>query len=201
MNSFNLPRLLATLAISFGTLQAPATSGATTPEPIAALASLNIPAYMGTWYQVAWFPNRFQKQCVSDTAATYRQLPGDEGVEVINRCRLEDGSLDSVVGLARPAGSAIRGDQLEPAQLEVSFLPRLLRWIPAWGAYWVLQRADDGRYAVIGEPSRQYLWVLSRTPRLAPADETAIRSQLAQQGYDLTRWQAHPHTPTAEAPR
>lgn len=201
MNSFNLPRLLATLAISFGTLQAPATSGATTPEPIAALASLNIPAYMGTWYQVAWFPNRFQKQCVSDTAATYRRLPAGEGVEVINRCRLEDGSLDSVVGLARPAGSEIRGDQLEPAKLEVSFLPRLLRWIPAWGAYWVMQRADDGRYVVIGEPSRQYLWVLSRTPRLAPPDETAIRSQLAQQGYDLTRWQAHPHTPTAEAPR
>jgi apolipoprotein D and lipocalin family protein len=71
---------------------------------------------MGTWYQVAWFPNRFQKQCVSDTAATYRRLPAGEGVEVINRCRLEDGSLDSVVGLARPAGSAIRGDQLEPAQ-------------------------------------------------------------------------------------
>ena len=201
MNSFNLPRLLATLAISFGTLQAPATSGATTPEPIAALASLNIPAYMGTWYQVAWFPNRFQKQCVSDTAATYRRLPAGEGVEVINRCRLEDGSLDSVVGLARPAGSEIRGDQLEPAKLEVSFLLRLLRWIPVWGAYWVMQRADDGRYVVIGEPSRQYLWVLSRTPRLAPPDETAIRSQLAQQGYDLTHWQAHPHTPTAEAPR
>jgi apolipoprotein D and lipocalin family protein len=201
MKSINLPRLLATAAISLGALQAPAASGATTPVPIAALASLNIPAYMGTWYQVAWFPNRFQKQCVSDTAASYRRLPAGEGVEVINRCRLEDGSLDSVVGLARPAGSAIRGDQLEPAQLEVSFLPRLLRWIPAWGAYWVLQMADDGRYAVIGEPSRQYLWVLSRTPQLAPADETAIRSQLTQQGYDLARWQAHPHTPTAEAPR
>lgn len=201
MNSFTLPRLLATAAISLSALQTPAASEATTPAPIAALASLNIPAYMGTWYQVAWFPNRFQKQCVSDTAATYRRLPGVEGVEVINSCRLEDGSLDSVVGLARPAGSEVRGDQLEPAKLEVSFLPRLLRWIPAWGAYWVMQRADDGRYVVIGEPSRQYLWVLSRTPRLAPADETAIRSQLAQQGYDLTRWQAHPHTPTAEAPR
>ena len=63
---------------------------------------------MGTWYQVAWFPNRFQQQCVSDTTALYRQLPGGEGVEVTNRCRLADGKLDAVVGLARPAGSVLR---------------------------------------------------------------------------------------------
>jgi len=211
MNVFLNPRsspgrlMAATAALALSALQALAAPETTPPPPVAALPTLNIPAYMGTWYQVAWFPNRFQKQCVSDTAATYRRLPAGEGVEAINGCRLEDGSLDSVTGLARPAGSVIRGDQLEPAQLEVSFLPRLLRWIPAWGAYWVMQRADDGRYVVIGEPSRQYLWVLSRTPRLAPADETAIRSQLVQQGYDLPRWQAHPHTPThtptAEAPR
>jgi len=202
MKPFAGARLLAaTAALALSSLQALAAPEAAPPLPVTALPTLNIPAYMGTWYQVAWFPNRFQKQCVSDTAATYRRLPAGEGVEVINRCRLEDGSLDSVTGLARPADSVIRGDQLEPARLEVSFLPRLLRWIPAWGDYWVMQRADDGRYVVIGEPSRQYLWVLSRTPRLAPADETAIRSQLVQQAYDLTRWQAHLHTPTAEAPR
>ncbi len=191
----------AGVALSLATSGATAAPQAPAPPPVTALASLNISAYMGTWYQVAWFPNRFQKQCVSDTAATYRRLPGAEGIEVTNRCRLEDGSFDRVVGLARPAGSLVRGDQLEPAQLEVSFLPRLLRWIPAWGIYWVVQLAEDGRYAVVSEPSRQYLWVLSRTPLLAPPDESEIRSQLTQQGYDLTRWQAHPHSAPARAPR
>jgi apolipoprotein D and lipocalin family protein len=169
------------------------------PAPLAALPTLHIPSYMGTWYQVAWFPNRFQKQCVTDTTATYRRIP--EGVEVTNRCRNAEGQIESVVGLARPAGSEIRGDALQPAQLEVSFLPSWLRWLPIWGSYWVIQLADDGRYAVVSEPDREYLWVLSRTPSLAPADESAIRSRLAQQGFDLARWQTHAHTPAAEAPR
>lgn len=155
---------------------------------------------MGTWYQVAWFPNRFQKQCVSDTQAIYRQLPDGSGVEVTNRCRLADGRIDQVIGLARPAGSRLEGDRLEPARLEVSFLPAWLRWLPIWGSYWVIQLADDGRYAVVSEPRREYLWVLSRTPSLAPADETAIRSHLFAASFDLSRWQSHPHTTSAPSP-
>lgn len=167
--------------------------------PIQALPALDIPAYMGKWYQVAWFPNRFQKQCVSDTSATYRRIDG--GVEVTNSCRTAEGKTDSVVGLARPKDAKVQGDSLQPAQLEVSFLPSWLRWLPIWGSYWVIRLADDGRYAVVSEPTREYLWVLARAPKLAPADETAIRSFLEQQGFDLTRWQAHAHNNPAEAAR
>jgi apolipoprotein D and lipocalin family protein len=192
-----LPLLCAaTAAIAFGAATMPASAQ---PAPLTALPSLDIPAYMGTWYQVAWFPNRFQQQCVSDTAASYRRVP--EGVEVINRCRNAAGEVESIVGLARPDGATISGDMLQPAQLEVSFLPRWLRWLPIWGSYWVIQLADDGRYAVVGEPGREYMWVLSRTPGLAPADESAIRSRLVQQGYDLGRWQNHKHSTPASAPR
>jgi apolipoprotein D and lipocalin family protein len=191
--------LLAFAAALAATTVTTATAQTAPTEPLAALPSLDVPTYMGTWYQVAWFPNRFQKQCVRDTTATYRRLP--EGVEVLNRCRLADGRIDDVLGLARPAGSVLTGDKLEPARLEVSFLPRWLRWLPIWGDYWVIQRADDGRYAVISEASRKYLWVLSRTPQLSAADETAIRSRLVQQGFDLSPWQAHPHTAGADAPR
>jgi apolipoprotein D and lipocalin family protein len=187
---------LHAVALTAAAVAAPALAQPATPT---ALPTLDIPSYMGTWYQVAWYPNRFQKQCVADASATYRRTP--EGVEVANRCRNAEGRIESVVGLARPAGSTISGDTLQPAQLEVSFLPAWLRWLPIWGAYWVIQRADDGRYAVVSEPTRQYLWVLSRTPVLAAADESAIRSRLAQQGFDLTRWQTHPHTPADQAPR
>ena len=190
----NLPSILC------GALFAMAVSAHAQPAaPLAALPTLDIPSYMGTWYQVAWYPNRFQKQCVADTSATYRRIP--EGVEVTNRCRNAEGKIESVVGLARPAGSEVRGDALQPAQLEVSFLPSWLRWLQIWGSYWVVQLASDGRYAVISEPKREYLWVLSRTPSLAPTDESAIRSKLTQQGFDLARWQTHTHTPAAEAPR
>ena len=171
--------------------QAPAAPATT--APLESLPALQVPPYMGTWYQVALFPNVFQRQCVSDTTATYRQLP-DGTVEVLNRCRTADGRMDDATGNARPTG-ALSGSTLAPAQLKVSFLPAWLRWMPVgWGAYWVIQLAEDGRYAVISEPSRQYLWILSRQPRLTSADEAAIRSRLAQQGFnDLSKLQMHTH--------
>jgi apolipoprotein D and lipocalin family protein len=166
--------------------------------PLESLPALQVPPYMGTWYQVALFPNVFQRQCVSDTTATYRQLP-DGTVEVLNRCRTADGRMDDATGNARPTGT-LSGTSLAPAQLKVSFLPAWLRWMPVgWGAYWVIQLADDGRYAVISEPSRQYLWILSRQPRLTSADEAAIRARLVQQGFsDLSKLQMHRHGKPAQ---
>lgn len=170
--------------------------GAADPAPVQSLAQLHVPDYLGVWYQVALYPNAFQRQCVADTTATYRLRP-EGGIEVLNRCRRADGSFDEARGLARPAGQ-FDGEFLKPARLEVSFLPAVLRWLPiGWGNYWVIQRADDGRYAVVSEPTREYLWVLSRAPALSPADETAIRSALVEQGFDLRRLQAHPHAPAA----
>jgi apolipoprotein D and lipocalin family protein len=187
--------LAMALTLAFaGANPASATDAPTAAPALQALPSLDVPSYMGTWYQVAWFPNRFQKQCVSDTQAIYRQR--DDGrIEVLNRCRLADGRLDEADGIARPAGASLQGNRLSPATLEVSFLPALLRWIPAWGSYWVVALAEDGRYAVVSEPQRQYLWVLARAPRLSAEDEATIRSQLTRQGFELSRWQAHPHTP------
>jgi apolipoprotein D and lipocalin family protein len=164
------------------------------------LPSLDVAGYMGTWYQVLWIPNRFQKQCVSDTAATYRDL-GDGRVEVSNRCRLANGQTDSVIGVARPpAGvSRIEAGKLMPARLEVSFLPAWLRWTGiGWGAYWVVDLASDGRYAIVSEASREYLWVLSRKPALTTEDEAAIRARLGQLGFDLAQVQNHPHQAAAQ---
>ena len=161
--------------------------------PLQSLAELDLASYAGTWYQVALYPNAFQRQCVSDTSATYTLLP-DGRVEVLNRCRVADGSIESAKGEARATGR-VDGQVVRPAQLEVSFLPRWLRWLPfGWGRYWVVRLAEDGRYAVVSEPSREYLWVLSRTPGVSSDDESAIRSWLEAQGFDLARLQRHPHT-------
>jgi apolipoprotein D and lipocalin family protein len=165
------------------------------PAPLQPLPSLAVAPYMGTWYQVLWFPNFFQKQCIADTAATYRDR-GDGTVEVINRCRTADGKTDSIAGIARPPNGVSRielGD-LKPARLEVSFLPAWLRWTGiGWGAYWVIDLAPDGRYAIVSEASREYLWVLARQPALTPSDEAAIRAKLQALGFDLAKLQAHPH--------
>lgn len=187
---------LALLAAS-AAATAPAASSET--PPMQSLPEVVVSRYLGTWYQVALFPNRFQSQCVSDTTATYAARP-DGSLEVLNQCRLADGRIDAARGVARPA-RPIENDRLRPAQMTVSFLPAWLQWLPVGrGDYWVIDRAEDGRYAVVSEPTRRYLWVLSRTPVLSPEDETTIRSRLRTQHFDLSRWAAHPHgkpAPTA----
>lgn len=163
--------------------------------PLEPLARLEVAPYMGTWYQVLWIPNRFQQQCAADTTATYRDL-GNGTVEVVNRCRTVDGRTDSVTGLARPpAGVArIENGRLMPARLEVSFLPAWLRWIGVgWGDYWVVDLAPDGRYAIVSEASREYLWVLARQPALTPQDESTVRQRLRTLGFDLARVRSHRH--------
>ena len=157
--------------------------------PLTADAPILCPGYGK--YNIA-----FQKQCVSDTAASYRDR-GDGSVEVFNRCKLANGSIDDVLGVARPpAGvSRIESGKLMPARLEVSFLPAWLRWTGiGWGAYWVVDLAPDGRYAIVSEATREYLWVLARQPALTPADDVAIKARLQALGFDLARVQPHPHS-------
>jgi len=179
-----LSRYVAAICLAAGAL----TSAA--PPPLQALPALEVTGYMGLWYQVAWYPNRFQSQCVSDTRANY-SLRADGRIDVVNRCTLADGRSDQALGIARPVGR-IDGTLLQPAQLEVSFLPAMLRWLPfGWGSYWVVDLAPDGRYALVSEPTREYLWVLARQPQLAPGDEAAVRETLSRLGFDLKRLVAH----------
>jgi apolipoprotein D and lipocalin family protein len=177
-----------------------ATPTAAAPQALQALPNLDVASYMGTWYQVLWILNRFQKQCASDTAATYRDL-GNGSIEVTNACRIASGQTDKVVGLARPPAGAsrIEAGQLAPSRLEVSFFPAWLRWTGiGWGDYWVVDLAPDGRYAIVSEGSRQYLWVLSRKPALTSQDEAAVKATLTNLGFDLAKVQSHPHNAAAQ---
>lgn len=70
-----------------------------------AIPSLDVPRYMGTWYEIARYPNSFQRKCVSASTADY-SLMADGRVRVVNRCRLADGSLNEAVAVARQLGEA-----------------------------------------------------------------------------------------------
>ena len=151
--------------------------------PLQAIARLDVPRYMGRWYEVARFPNRFQKQCTGQTQAQYRLLP-DARVEVLNRCRLADGGVQQALGLARPV------DGVSTAQLQVRFAPDWLSWLPwVWGDYWVVDLDEDYTLAAVSEPSREYLWVLSRTPQVEPARYAALLKRLSAMGLDVGRLQ------------
>ncbi len=175
----------AALLLSAGRAQAAAVPA------LQSVPSVDINRYMGTWYQIAYYTNSFQKQCVGGTTADYA-LRTDGTVTVTNTCRTADGSPSTAIGQARPKQPRFLNVPVGPApstaKLEVRFAPSFLSWLPlVWAPYWVIQLPDDYRYAVVGEPSRQYLWILSRTPTLDPQDRAIIEGLLQQQGYDPTK--------------
>lgn len=153
--------------------------------------SVDLKQFQGRWYQIAYYPNVFQRQCVANTTADYRLLMTGQ-VEVVNKCSTADRGTSQVTGAARVSPPKFLGIPLakgtDTAKLEVRFAPTFLAWINAvWAPYWVIQLADDYRYAVVGEPDREFLWILSRTPYLTPSDRAQIDTQLTLQGYDAAK--------------
>lgn len=184
-------RWLAMVTLALGASLA----SAATTAPLQTVPSVDLTRYQGRWYQIAFYPNTFQKQCASNTTADYKQLPKGL-IEVTNQCRTPTGELSSAVGAARVKQTKVFGIPVgtsTTAKLEVRFAPGWLSWLPGvWADYWVIQLASDYRYAVVGEPSRKYLWILSRTPQLAPQDRASINAMLTLQGYDPSRLQEEP---------
>lgn len=155
-------------------------AGCAAPAPLATVPQVDLARYAGAWYEVAMLPNRFQKQCVADTQARYR-LDGDQ-VEVVNRCRNADGSVVSAQGHAK----VVEGSG--NAKLRVSFF-----W-PFYGDYWVLALDPGYRQVLVGAPSRDYAWVLSRTPQMDEAALQALLNQAAELGFDKAAFQRTPQT-------
>jgi len=143
--------------------------------PLETVPSVDLDRYVGTWYEIASFPQRFQKGCTG-TTATY-SIREDGSIEVVNRCARD--SLDGRVTVAR--GRARVVDRNTNAKLKVSFF-----W-PFWGDYWIIDLGRDYEYAVVGHPKRNYLWILSRTPTMEAAVYDGILERLRAQGYDTSR--------------
>ncbi|WP_413859365.1 lipocalin family protein [Candidatus Aalborgicola defluviihabitans] len=145
------------------------------------ISSLDVARYMGNWYELAKFPNRFQKQCVSDTRAQYNAQP-DGTVQVINRCRQANGEMTQAVGVARQIG------EKNSPKLQVRFAPAWLSFIPAvWGDYWVIDIDPAYQLVAVSEPKREYLWILSRVSKADPAAYEALLGRLTRMGFDLNR--------------
>lgn len=174
--------LFACLAWSVANGQSPtATSSAKPSTLLTTIASLDVPRYMGTWFEIAKYPNWFQKKCVSDTKAEYRLQAGGT-VQVINRCRKESGEMDEAVGEARQTGVATS------PKLQVRFAPSWLSLLPfVWGDYWVIDLDDRYQLVAVSEPKREYLWILSRTPTVSVEAYDALLGRLKAQGLDLDR--------------
>jgi apolipoprotein D and lipocalin family protein len=174
--------------MAWATLQAQPAS-AQPSAPLATIASLDVPRYMGTWYEIAKYPNRFQKKCVADTRAQYSLQPGGT-VQVLNRCRTESGAFDEAVGEARQIGVATS------PKLQVRFAPAWLSWLPmVWGDYWVIDLDEQYQLVAVSEPKREFLWVLSRSPQVSDQAYDALTARLKAQGFALERLERSRQTP------
>ena len=140
--------------------------------------SIDLQRYQGLWYEIARLPNRFQNQCASHVTAEYTLL--DNGrIKVVNRCKLPNGEMDAAEGIAR------RPDPDRQAALKVRFAPRWLSWLPfVWGDYQVMALSDDYHSAMVGAPSREYLWILARDPVLPEARISDLLAEADRQGFD-----------------
>ena len=173
-----LSRIITVIAvIAVSAVLVAAQSQARKPE-LKTVPSVDLQKYAGKWYEIARYPNRFQKQCVGNTMATYNLKPNGR-VEVINECLKKDGTMDRAKGDARIV------DKTTNAKLEVRFAPAFLSFIPVvWGDYWVIDLEKDYKYAAVGDPSRKYLWILSRTPAMDEPVYQALLRRLEAQGFD-----------------
>jgi apolipoprotein D and lipocalin family protein len=146
-----------------------------TSQALQTVPFVDLRKYSGKWFEIAAFPQRFQKGC-NCTTAEYTMTDKDY-VIVENRC-----NKDSVNGkISYIKGKAFVVENSGNAKLNVQFF-----W-PFKGKYWIIDLADDYSYAVVGHPNRKYLWILSRTSHMEETTYQQILVRLQSKGFDITK--------------
>jgi apolipoprotein D and lipocalin family protein len=150
------------------------------------VSTVDLNRYQGKWYEIAKYPNKFQKQCVGNTTAEYTQKPGGK-IEVLNKCVTSQGQIDEAKGEAKIV------DKTSNAKLKVRFAPGFLSFIPSvWGDYWIIDLDPEYRWAVIGEPGREYFWILAREPQMDDATYQGILRRAEAKGFDPAKVEKTP---------
>lgn len=157
-----------------------ALTGCATRPPLALVPEVDLQRYSGAWFEVARLPNWFQRSCTGVTTARYTPLSNGK-IEVLNRCEGSDGGVREILGTA----SVVPGSG--NARLKVSFGG------PIRGDYWIIGLDQkDYSWAVVGHPSRRYLWFLARSEVISKSDFETMKSIARSQGFDLSKLRIHP---------
>ena len=150
-------------------------------EQVKTIPTLDVQRYLGTWYEIAKFPNWFQKKCMSNTQAVY-SLRSDGNLKVLNSCKTSEAGISEAEGTARQLGPK------DSPKLEVRFAPAWLSFLPmVWGDYWVIDLDPQYQLAAVSDPRREYLWILSRTPQLDKRVYDELLQRLQSQQFDVRK--------------
>ena len=143
------------------------------------VASVDLQKYLGRWFEVAAIPQSFQKDCYKNTTADYEIEAETDYIVVLNSCDQTDGTTVVVEGRARVVPVKSK------AQLEVTFV-KLGDWIfAAGGDYWIIGLDKNYRWAVVGHPTHDYAWILSRSPNISRRHLKQAAAILEKNGYNL----------------
>lgn len=147
----------------------------TKSQSLQTVPSVNLKKYSGKWYEIARLPNSFEKKLDLITA-TYT-VRKDGKIEVINK-----GYLIGDHSKSREAkGVAWIPDSNSPAKLKVRFF-----W-PFSGKYWIIELDNDYQYAMVGHPSRNYFWILSRNKNMDEDTYKKLLDNAAKKGFDVNK--------------
>jgi apolipoprotein D and lipocalin family protein len=146
-------------------------------QELQTVPKVDLNKYAGKWYEIASYPQIFEKGCHCTTAEYTVSNKGYVIVE--NRCN--KGSINGKLSYIK--GKAFVEKDSGNAKLKVQFF-----W-PFRAKYWIIDLADDYSYAVVSHPNKKYLWILSRTPKMESATYQQILSRLKEKGFDLSKLQ------------
>jgi len=150
------------------------------PPPVATVNSVDLNQYLGKWYEIAALPQSFEKQCVGNTTAEYANAE-DGLISVVNTCDTAANGPSVATGRAKVV------DTVSNAKLKVTFV-NFLGWQFLFGGdYWILALGENYSYAVVGAPSRDSAWILSRTPLMTEDQLREAQNSLVQQGFDACK--------------
>lgn len=136
--------------------------------------SVDINSYKGTWYEIARFEHFFEKGCKNVTARY--NLIEDNKIEVINKCtKIEDDKKKEAKGIAYAIDNT-------NSKLKVSFFR------PFYGDYWIIDVDKDYKYALVGSPSREYLWILSRDKKIDMKVKEELLLKARNSGFDTKKF-------------
>ncbi len=148
-------------------------------KDLASAAHVDLDRFVGSWHEIAHLPDRLDKECVSDTRATYVRT--DEGMRVLSLCRRADGSIKRSTGHARLADDATQ------ARFKISYWPSSLDFLPfVWADYTIVDVADDYSTAIVGTADRKHLWLLARQPTVGDAARQDFLNKARAQGFDTS---------------
>lgn len=144
-------------------------------QPLEVVKHVDLDRYLGKWYEIASFPQSFQKGCNCSMAEYFKT--NDDYIKVVNSCRKNSPNGE----LTTATGKAFVVDTTTNAKLKVQFF-----W-PFKGDYWIIDLAEDYSYAVVGHPNREYLWILARKPVMDVSIFNSILARVKSKGFDINK--------------